>query len=300
MRLSFQQVGVSFKFLIVLAAFFVSQIPAISAPLHFDGAAAFAATAHATSFGERPAGSEALVRLRQWIVSQLKPLGGQLSLDSFKARTPDGIIPITNIILKFPGISGKAIVISGHYDTKRIPMAHFVGADDGGSSTGFLIEFARMISKSHHPDDIYIVFFDGEEALREWTATDSVYGSRHLAQKWGADGTLARIKALLNIDMIGDKDLDLSEDSNSSQSLRDLMYKSAAALNDSAYFPRRPSPIEDDHMPFVEAGVNSLDVIDLDYKYWHTGQDTMDKLSEKSFQIVGDVVTRMVEQLESK
>lgn len=207
---------------------------------------------------------------------------------------------MANIILKFPGTSGKALVISGHYDTKRIPMAHFVGADDAGSSTGFLIEFARMVSKWKHPDDIYIVFFDGEEALREWTETDSVYGSRELAQKWGADGTLARVKALINIDMIGDKDLDLNDDSNSSQSLRDLMYQAAAALNDSAYFPQRPSPIEDDHMPFVQAGVNSLDVIDLDYKYWHTGQDTMDKLSPKSFQVVGDVVTRMVEQLESK
>ncbi len=242
--------------------------------------------------------------MRNWIVSQLKPLGGQLTLDSFNGETPTGPVPMTNIILKFSGTSGKAVVVTGHYDTKRIPMVNFVGANDGGSSTGFLIEFARVAAKMRHPDDIYIVFFDGEEAVGQWSATDSVYGSRHLATKWGADGTLKRIKALINIDMIGDKDLEILNDDNSSQELRTLIWGIAAKLGDAQYFQQNHTGVDDDHMPFVNAGVNAVDIIDLDYgpnnSYWHTAQDTMDKLSAHSLQVVGDVMAGTVQAIEQK
>jgi Zn-dependent M28 family amino/carboxypeptidase len=275
---------------------------AASKPAEFSGTGAFAATRHATAFGERPSGSEANAHLRDWIVSQLKPLGGQLSLDSFTGETPTGPVPMVNIILKFPGTSGKALAITGHYDTKRIPMVHFVGANDAGSSTGFLIEFARIVASRKHPDDLYIVFFDGEEAVVNWTATDSCYGSRHLVAKWAMDGTLGRLKALINIDMIGDKDLDIADDENSSEALRDDVWRIAAKLGDAKYFRHDPGAIDDDHKPFADSGVNVLDIIDLDYgpngSYWHTAQDTMDKLSAHSFQVVGDVVLDLVDQLE--
>jgi Zn-dependent M28 family amino/carboxypeptidase len=271
----------------------------------FRGAAALADTRRAVSFGERPSGSEAIAHLRDWIVSELKPLGGQLSLDSFTGQTPMGPLPMVNIILKFPGTSGKAVVIAGHYDTKRIAMVHFVGANDAGSSTGFLIEFARAVSTTKHPDDIYVVFFDGEEAVRtDWTETDSRYGSRHLVAKWGADGTLARIKALINIDMIGDKELDIADDENSSQSLRTMVWQIAANLGYGKFFRHDAGGIDDDHKPFVDAGVNAIDIIDLDYgpngSYWHTANDTMDKLSADSFQVVGDVVLQLVKDLEQQ
>jgi glutaminyl-peptide cyclotransferase len=284
---------------------------AAKAPQHssaFSGAAALAATRKAVSFGERPSGSEAIGRLRDWIVSQVKPLGGELSLDSFTAQAPTGPVPMVSLILKFPGTSGKAVVVTGHYDTKRIPMVQFVGANDAGSSTGLLIEFARVISHLKHSDDVCIVFFDGEEAVVSWTDTDSLYGSRHLAAKWAADGTLSRIKALINVDMIGDKDLDISDDENSSQSLRTMMWQIAERLGDSKYFRHDPGGINDDHKPFVDSGVNAIDIIDLDYgprspqapngAYWHTAQDTMDKLSAHSFQIVGDVLVELVKELE--
>ncbi len=268
----------------------------------FNGTAAFAATKRAVSFGERPPGSEAIRHLRAWIVSQLKPLGGQVSVDSFTGQTPTGPLPMENIILKFPGSSGKAIVVTGHYDTAVKPMVHFVGANDGGSSTGFLVEFARVASTMKHPDDLYIVFFDGEEAVVNWTSSDSLYGSRHLASKWGADGTLARIKAFINVDMIGDKNLDLSDDENSSQSLRNTVWQIAAKLGDAQYFRHDPGAIDDDHKPFADSGVNVIDLIDLDYgpqnAYWHTADDTMDKLSAHSFQVVGDVVVALVKELE--
>jgi glutaminyl-peptide cyclotransferase len=271
----------------------------------FRGSAALADTRRAVSFGERPSGSEAISHLRDWIVSQLKPLRGQLSLDSFTAQTPAGPVPMVNIILKFPGNSSKAVVITGHYDTKRIPMVHFVGANDAGSSTGFLIELARAISTKKHPDDIYIVFFDGEEAVRtDWTETDSRYGSRHLVAKWGTDGTLLRIKALINVDMIGDRDLDIANDENSSQSLRSTVSQIAANLGYGKFFRRDAGGIDDDHKPFVDAGVNAIDIIDLDYgpngSYWHTADDTMDKLSAHSFQVVGDVVLQLVKELEQQ
>jgi glutaminyl-peptide cyclotransferase len=268
----------------------------------FNGSAAYQFTEKATGFGERPSGSDAIVKLRSWILSDVKPLGGQIESDTFSGHTPAGALPMENIILKFPGTSGKVVVIAGHYDTKRIPLVHFIGANDAGSSTGFLIEFARAAARMHHPDDIYIVFFDGEEAVGEWTDTNSRYGSRHLVEKWSADGTLSRIKALINVDMIGDKELDVLNDQNSSQSLRDMVFKVAAKLGDAKYFHKEPNGIDDDHMPFVNAGVNAIDLIDFSYgpnnSYWHTDKDTMDKLSPHSLQVVGDVVLGVVSELE--
>jgi glutaminyl-peptide cyclotransferase len=303
-------------FLFILAALFIPwglaasiSVPRLAATRlesgTFRATAALANTRRAVSFGERPSGSDAINRLRDWIVSELKPLDGQLSLDSFTGQTPIGPMPMVNIVLKFPGRSGKAVVISGHYDTKRIPMVHFVGANDAGSSTGFLIEFARAVSSMKHLDDLYIVFFDGEEAVRtEWSETDSRYGSRQLVAKWGAEGTLSRIKALINIDMIGDKDLDIADDEYSSQSLRTMVWQIAANLGYEKYFRHDAGGIDDDHKPFADAGVNAIDIIDLDYgpnaSYWHTANDTMDKLSVHSFQVVGDVVLELVKELQKK
>jgi len=269
----------------------------------FRGAAAFAQTKHAVSFGQRASGSANLSKLRDWIISQLKSVGGEPFTDSFDGQTPSGPVPMTNLILKFAGTSGKAIVVTGHYDTKNIPMVNFVGANDGGSSTGFLLEFARAIASAKHRDDIYVVFFDGEEALGKWTDTDSRYGSRHLAAKWLADGTLARVRALINIDMIGDKDLDLSNDDNSSQSLRAKLKSIADRLGYGKYLRSDTGAIDDDHKPFAELGANVLDIIDLDYGpnggYWHTAEDTMDKLSVRSFQTVGDLTMALVKEIDS-
>jgi Zn-dependent M28 family amino/carboxypeptidase len=274
----------------------------ISAASGFRGAVALADTRHAVSFGERPSGSAANLKLRDWIVSELKPLGGQLTVDPFTAQTPTGPVKMANLMLRFPGTSGHGIAVTGHFDTKKIPMTRFLGANDGGSSTGFLIEFARVMAKTPHHDDIYVVFFDGEEAVGEWTDRDSVYGSKHLAARWASDGTLGRLDALINIDMIGDKDLDVMDDSNSNEGLRQEMLSIANQLGDGKYFHKDVQGIEDDHIPFAESGVNVLDVIDFSYGlnnvYWHTAQDTMDKLSAHSFQVVGDVVVALLKKID--
>jgi Zn-dependent M28 family amino/carboxypeptidase len=298
------------KFVKVLVIFsgFAGQIfspfrlnSAIYSPT-FSGTAALSDTGRTVAFGERPSGSEANLKLREWIIGRLKPLGGQLTVDSFTANTPTGAVPMANLVLKFAGTSGRAIAVTGHFDTKKIPMMRFLGANDGGSSTGFLLEFARVIAKTPHHDDIFVVFFDGEEAVGQWSDVDSVYGSRHLAAEWASDGTLGRLDALINVDMIGDKDLDVMNDANSSEALRQEMLSIAGKLGDGKYFHKEPEGIDDDHIPFRESGVNVIDVIDFNYgpknAYWHTAEDTMDKLSAHSLQVVGDVVLNLVKSID--
>jgi Zn-dependent M28 family amino/carboxypeptidase len=273
-----------------------------TSPRSFSGTAAFNFTAKAVAFGPRPSGSAANAKLRAYIHAQLASCACEVSSDTFTAQTPDGPVAMENIIAKFPGKSGRAIAVTGHFDTKK--MANFTGANDGGSSTGILLEMAAVLAGRPRVDDVYLVFFDGEEAVRDWTATDSVYGSRHLAHKWTVDGTNRRLKALINVDMTGDKELGIVYEVNSVASLRKLVWDSADALGYSSAFLRQPAAIEDDHLPFLEAGVRSLDLIDFSYgpgnSYWHTAQDTMDKLGAHSFEVIGTVLMRVIPELEAE
>ncbi len=266
----------------------------------FSGARALEYTGKAVAFGPRPSGSAAIHQLQAHILGSLKSRGCTVTTDDFTAATPNGPVAMRNLVAKFPGKSGRAVVITGHYDTKILP--HFVGANDGGSSTGFLLEMADALQGTMHRDDIYLVWLDGEEAVRQWSETDSLYGSRHLAAKWSQDGTLAHVKALLNIDMIGDKDLHLEFDMDSAQSLRELVWNTADRLGFTAEFPRQANQIGDDHIPFLRMGVKALDLIDLNYgpsnTYWHTAKDTIDKLDPHSFQVVGTVVQAVLKELE--
>ncbi len=266
----------------------------------FSGAEAFAFTREAVALGPRPDGSPAIAKLRTMIKQQLAMRGCEVISDRFTAPTPDGPLAMENIIAKFPGKSGRAIAISGHYDTKK--LTNFVGANDGGSSTGMLLEFAASLQGRPRIDDVYLVFFDGEEAIHEWTDTDSIYGSRHLAAKWSEDGTNRRLKALINVDMTGDKNLRLVYDDSSAPSLRKLVWDVADSLGYSASFPRQPNSMEDDHIPFLKAGVRAVDMIDFDSQstFWHTPRDTMDKLDPHSFEVIGAVVMKSIEELEQQ
>jgi glutaminyl-peptide cyclotransferase len=283
--------------LIVLLAL----LPALSAHAkNFSGADAFWFTRQAVALGPRPAGSPAIAKLRALIRQQLALRGCEVTADRFSAQTPDGPVAMENIIARFPGKSGRGIAISGHYDTKK--MTNFVGANDGGSSTGVLLELAAALQGKPRTDDVYLIFFDGEEAVREWTDTDSLYGSRHLAEKWSADGTNRKLKALINVDMTGDRNLHLVWDTNSAASVRKLVWDVADSLGFSGAFPRQGNAIADDHMPFLSAGVRAVDLIDFDSQstFWHTPQDTMDKLDPQSFDVIGAVVMKSIEQLEQQ
>jgi glutaminyl-peptide cyclotransferase len=270
----------------------------------FNAARAMQYTREVVAFGPRPIGSPNHKKLENYILAHLK--NDQIEEDAFTADTPEGKFPVRNMIAKFPGTREGVIVIAGHYDT-NYPLRNtgYVGANDGGSSTAILLELANQLrGKKREGYSVWLLWTDGEEAVKNWTATDSLYGVRHLADKWQKDGTLKTIKAFLLADMIGDADLNVDRDSNSTPWLEDMVYQAATQLGYQSHFFARTIPIEDDHLPFVERGVPCADLIDLDYGYanvfHHTPQDTLDKLSPKSIEIVGSVILETVRMLDQK
>ena len=279
--------------------------PPDSGPLpQIDAKRTFQYVKDVVDFGPRPIGSENHKKLENYILSHLK--GDQVEDDAFTADTVEGKFPIRNIVAKYPGTKDGIIVIAGHYDTVY-PLRNtgFVGANDGGSSTAILLEYANHLrGKKRDGYSVWLVWTDGEEAVRQWTDTDSLYGTRHLAEKWEKDGTLKKIKALLVMDMIGDADLSIDRDTNSTPWLIDLVYEAAERSGVQSHFYARTGAISDDHLPFVKRGVPSVDVIDLDYGYnnvfHHTAQDTLDKLSPKSLEIVGNTTLEAIRLLDRR
>jgi len=254
------------------------------------------------AFGPRPIGSEAHRKLEAYLAAHLA--GVTIERDDFTASTPNGSFPIHNIIAKFPGTKPGIVVIATHYDT-LMRVKGFVGANDGGSGTGLLLELANQLRTGKRSGySVWLVWLDGEEAVRQWSATDSTYGSRHLAEGWQKDGTIRQLKAFLLADMIGDADLNIDRDQNSTAWLEDLVYEAATKLGYQSHFFARGIAIEDDHIPFAKAGAPVADLIDFDYGYnnvfWHTPQDTLDKLSPKSLAITGEVLLETVRLLDQK
>ncbi len=275
---------------------------AVAAEPAFSGARALEYARRMVSFGARPAGSPEIRKLQTWMLAELRTYKCTVAEDDFTASTPLGPKAMKNVIARFAGTSGKAIVISGHYDTKSMPGIYFVGANDGGASGGLLMALAAALSGRPRKDDVSLVWFDGEEAIAQWSDTDGIYGSRHLAGKWAAESVLPRIKALINVDMIGDRDLDILMEMNSSPGLRKLVWDTAAKLGVRKHFLDLGGAVEDDHMPFVRRGVNALNLIDFNYgpgnSYWHTDTDTADKLSAESLRVVGTVLLETIKELE--
>jgi glutaminyl-peptide cyclotransferase len=280
-----------------------------SGPLpQIDAKRAFDYTKEVTGFGTRPMGSENHKKLESYIVAHLK--GDEVEDDAFTADTVEGKFPVRNIIAKYPGTKDGIIAILGHYDT-NYPLRNsgYVGANDGGSSTAILLEYANQLRGGLHDKkrdgySVWLVWTDGEEAVRQWSETDSLYGTRHLAEKWEKDGTLKKIKALLVMDMIGDADLNIDRNMLGTPWLMDLIYAAAQRGGYQSHFYARQGGIEDDHLPFFKRGVPSADVIDLDYGYnnvfHHTPQDTMDKLSPKSLEIVGNTTLEAIRMLDQR
>jgi Zn-dependent M28 family amino/carboxypeptidase len=283
------------------------------APLpHIDAKRAFQYTREVTAFGERYMGNENHKKLERYIIDHLK--GDQVEDDAFTADTVEGKFPVRNIIAKFPGTKDGIIVIMGHYDTNYwLRGTGYVGANDGGSSTAILLEYANQLRGAKSGDgsgkkrdgySVWLVWTDGEEAVKTWSDTDSLYGTRHLAEKWEKDGTLKKIKALIVMDMIGDADLDIQRNTSGAAWLLDLIYAAAERLGYQSHFYAMQGSIEDDHLPFMKRGVPTADVIDLDYGYnnvfHHTPQDTMDKLSPNSLQIAGDTILETVHMLDQR
>ncbi len=248
--------------------------------------------------GPRPVGSPGHRKLEAYLRARLK--GDNVEVDEFIASTPAGEFPMRNYIARYPGTKDGVIVIAAHYDT-LYGRKDFVGANDSASGTGLLLELAHHLRGKREGPSVWLVWLDGEEAIRQWSPTDSLYGSRHLAEKWQKDGTTKKVKAFLLLDMVGDADLNIERDSNSTAALLDVIQRAATRLGYQSHFFRREVAIEDDHRPFAAAGVPVADLIDFDYGYqnalWHTPEDTLDKVSPRSLEIVGNVVLESVRML---
>ena len=265
----------------------------------FDADAAWREVVRLVELGPRPAGSAALARARRYIVDELTRAGLQVRLGSFEARTPDGPITMVNVIAILPGRRSDVIMLGGHYDTKLFTDFRFVGANDGGSSAGLLLELARRLAGRRREFTYWVVFFDGEEARRDWSATDGIYGSRQLAAELRRSGEIRRLRSVIVVDMIGDANLDIRRESYSTPWLTDLVWASARRLGYGAYFRSDAVAVEDDHVPFLRARVPAVDVIDIDYPPWHTAGDTLEQISPKSLGIVGEVILDTLPALET-
>lgn len=275
-----------------------------AATSRFNGERAMQYTRQFAGIGPRWVGGSGHRQAEAYLRRQF--LKDHLIDDSFTADTPEGAMPMHNFIVQFPGKKKGVIVLATHYETNYpLRATPFVGANDGAATTGLLLELANHL-RGHQLEgySVWLVFFDGEEAFQRWSRTDSTYGSRHLAAKWQNDGTLRQIKAFLLADMIGDKDLNIDRDSNSTPWLLDLVGQAASNLYYQSHFYSRDNTVDDDHIPFVQRGVPCADVIDIDYgpnnSYHHTTQDTIDKLSSKSLTIVGDTFLETIRLLNQR
>ena len=308
---SFKYVGTS-----LLTLFFALAPLALPAQQHFNGAKAMEYAREFVSIGPRWPTGPGHARAEEFLRNAFKH--DQLEEDAFTANTPIGPVPMRNFIVRFPGKKDGVIVLATHYETNYpLRTINFVGANDGGATTGLLMAIADQLrlqtanGKKLDGYSVWLVFDDGEEAVAnppysadQWSASNSLYGTRHLAAKWYSDGSLKRIKAFILADMIGDKDLDILRESRSTDWLVDLMRKAVHKFGYDKYFFQTEGAVEDDHLPFLNRGVPSIDVIDLDYgphnSYHHTAQDTLDKISVRSLTIDGDAFMETIKLIDAR
>ena len=299
-RLSTQQQLVSACFACSAVIVVASMAVSAQTPPKFDSSRAWGHLQQVVSIGPRPAGSAAIEQTRKYIKDQLSAIGLKATEQAWDDETPLGKVRLVNLIVSIPGASRGRLAITGHYDTKLFREFPFVGASDGGSSTAFLIEMARVLKARKNAMTIDLIFLDGEEAVVDWRGNDHTYGSRHYVEAARRDGSLASLKAMVLIDMIGDRDLGIRRDSYSTPWLTDIIWSAARAQKMGDYFPNERTEIEDDHLPFVEAGVPAVDIIDLEYAAWHTPMDTLDAVSARSLQVVGDVLLASLPPIEQR
>ena len=274
--------------------------PSPDKPGGFDGKRAYALVARQVQLGPRPSGTPALVRLQDLLQSELKSYGCTVETDSFTADTPIGRLPMKNILVKIPGEKPGVILLGTHYDT--LLKENFVGADDGGSSTALMLELARLLCPLRGRYAVWIAFFDGEEAMRQWSDTDSRYGSREMAAKLAISGDIKKIKAFLLADIVGGRTARFPRESSSTPALVNLFWNTAHRLGYSSLFLDETFSAQDDHDSFLKRAVPAVDVIGdfTNNGYWHTAQDDIGKISPRTLAIVGHVFLESLKQLQSQ
>jgi glutaminyl-peptide cyclotransferase len=274
----------------------LSQSPSTA----FDSNKAWEHLRQQVAIGPRPSGSQGNVKNRDYIKAQMAALGIKTVEQPFEGKTPLGPVKMVNLIATIPGKSADRIVLASHFDTKLFRDARFVGASDGASSTAALIELARVIkARGSLPFTIEFLFLDGEEAVVEWVGDDNTYGSRYYVDAARKSGSLKSLRALILLDMIGDRNLTIRRESNSTRWLTDIVWAAAKKLGHRAFMDEETT-VEDDHIPFLKAGVPAVDIIDLDYPQWHTPQDTIDAVAARSLQVVGEVVMAALPLIEQR
>jgi len=267
----------------------------------FNGERAMEHVKKQVEIGPRIPGSPELAKTREYIINSLKSSGLVVRTDEFTATTPLGEKKMVNLTAEIPGESKDVIMVASHYDSKYYKDMRFVGANDPGTSVGTLMELGRVLGASQQKPKLtyWLVFFDGEEAFcEEWDqcskpdASDNTYGSRHYVSRLRGNNDLRRIRALILLDLMGSKNLELGRDTMSTRWLQDIVWRTAHEVGYGKYFVDRPEGVgSDDHEPFLRAGIDSLDLIQLSsYPYWHKADDTLDKVSAQSMKVVGDVV----------
>ena len=275
----------------------------------FDGARAYEHVRHLVEIGPRPPDSEGIRRAQAYIIGQLKSYGCPVEEHDFHASTVLGNLAMKNIVVKLHGTNSGIILYTTHYDTLR--MRNFVGADDGGSGTGTMLELARQFCARKNSLNVWIAFFDGEEAQGNWTDAASVhwngdssnntFGSREMAAQMARSGELKRVKAMILADMIGPSNTRIPRDPGSTRWLVDFIWETAAQLGYQSTFVDQSYAVGgDDHFSFIRRGVAGCDLIDLSVPYWHTTEDTLDKVDPKSLSIVGQVLARTLPRFEKK
>lgn len=298
------------KLLLIIALSAIGGTAPASLHDAFSAAQCFAYTAQVAGFGERPPGSPGHQKTQDLIRQVLKKNGAVVESDDFTANTPRGPIEVHTIIGKFNVTADpkqQIFILAGHYDT--LFKKGFIGANDGASSTAILLSFADALAAQKTKMQIWLVWTDLEEALESFVGDDGLYGSRHLAQKLKANGMAPRVKGLFLLDMIGDKDLGVGRETKSTSWLQDFIAQAAKQLGYTQFFFQYSTEIIDDHVSFLDVGIPAVDVVDAEFgrmgpsfdgmgEFHHANTDTMDKVSQKSLEIVGRTILLTVELLD--
>lgn len=264
----------------------------------FDGQRAYDDLERIVALGPRPPGSPSAEQTRTIIRGVLDDAGLKFFEHEFEAHTPLGSMRMVNVVGIVEGDQPGIIALSNHYDTKLFSEFEFVGANDGGSTTAWMLEMARTLGPRRKGRSVWLIWFDGEEAVKEWSKSDSLYGSRQFVEYLAEQGKLKDLHVLINVDMIGDCKLGIFRDVGAPGWLMNAIWSKAGELGLSGHFLARATTADDDHMPFRLAGIPCINLIDFEYggspeehqRNWHTPNDTIERVCAPSLQAVGDVI----------
>jgi glutaminyl-peptide cyclotransferase len=277
-----------------------TETPSRPAPT-VDSTLAYSIVETVTTFGPRPSGSPGAAKVATFIRTKAEEFGAKSSIDEWSELTPNGNVVFRNVIAEIPGTSQDVVIVGGHYDSKVIEsLPDFIGANDGGSSTGLQLAMIRAITSypEKPPFTLRFLFFDGEECQIQYSDHDGLHGSKRYARHLKENNEIARCRAVVILDMIGDRDLTITLPRDTNATLADRLFQIADQMNVRQHIGWYPHAILDDHVPFQRLGIPAINIIDFRFgpenRYWHTSEDTMDKISEESLRIVGDLTLNLL------